>query len=97
MKSFIFLLTLIALISSANIPKSKFPPFTNLNENNEDEYGCVVPEGARECCWIHPRTCCNPHQQDNCSNLRTKCYKFKFTTKDGNNIYVYPISKIIGN
>ena len=94
MRSFIFLLTLIALVSSVKIPTPTIP---NLDPDNEDEFGCVIPEGADKCCWVHPQTCCNPRKQRGCPIYRTTCCKMKNGIENGKNTYIYPKGKIIFN
>ena len=96
MKSFIFLLALIALISSLEIPDHPKFNFPNLNPRNEDEYGCVIPSDSFLCYWINPTTCCDPKKQHGCSKLRTNCCKMKGDIIDGKQTYDYPKAKIIG-
>ena len=96
MRSFIFLLTLIALISSI-VENPKPNLFPNLRTDNEDIYGCVVPEREFQCCWVHINNCCAPNQNhnDHCSHDfgRAVCCKHKLSSRNGKNTYNYPRAK----
>ena len=96
MRSFKFWLTLIALVSSiAEIPTR--PAFPNIDERNEDTYGCVIPKEAFKCCWVHPHSCCAPNNREDCVYDVGKhtCCKIKSSPKDGKNTYLYTPGKKI--
>jgi len=73
MKTFIFLLALIAIVSSIDIEELvKIPP----NEISDIDYGCEIPQGAESCIFIKEDECCIPFE-GKCRKIMTFCKKTK--------------------
>ena len=79
MRSFIFLITFIALVSS----------IFNLELGIEDNYGCRLPFGASKCCWVNKDNCCKPFDKRNCKYMQYTCCKVVDGIKDGRRVFKY--------
>ena len=74
MKSFIVLLTLIAIIFS-----QKFEPIEPIEEIDLDEgRGCIIKEKEGKCCWRNNNGCCKPPKIGQvCTQAFRTCCKTK--------------------
>ena len=77
MKSFIFLVALLALVSA------KF------NLKGEFAHGCEIPDGESKCCWVNSNGCCNPAPGQMCTMAITTCCKHKVVQEDGTVTYTF--------
>ena len=80
MKSLI-LIALLYLVFTQNIS----------NINDEDTYGCIIPEGEFKCCWRNNNGCCQPPSPEQiCTMVFTDCCKTKvYEGKNGTYNYEY--------
>ncbi len=68
MKSLIFLIALISLITSQNLRKSV-----------DEFHGCKIPEGQDKCCWTNRNGCCAPVSPETlCTDALKLCCKTKY-------------------
>ena len=80
MKSFIFLLALLSLVSAKhNLKVGK----------GEISHGCTIPDGASQCCWVNSNGCCKPSPGQMCTMAITNCCKHKVVQPDGTVTYTY--------
>ena len=79
MKSFIFLLALLAFVSAG----------FNLRKWAALGHGCTIPEGGSQCCWTNSNGCCNPTPGQICTMAITTCCKHKVVNSDGTVTYNY--------
>ena len=64
---------------------------------NEDTYGCKLPDGRDQCCWVNSNGCCKPPQagQGCTMAITTCCKKKKCNEKTG--VCVYEYSHVYGS
>ena len=85
MKLFIFLLALIAIVSSIDKKDIKYiPP----NEISDIDYGCEIPQGSESCTFIKQDACCAPFR-GKCKKYITLCMKRKIGYSLGKAQYHY--------
>ena len=85
MKLFIFLLALIAIVSSIDKKDIKYiPP----NEISDIDYGCEIPQGSESCTFIKQDACCAPFR-GKCKKYITLCMKTRYGNKLGKPLYHY--------
>ena len=79
MKSFIFLLSILALAFSQII----------VDLNSDATRGCTIPEKEGKCCWMNNNGCCKPPAPNQmCTQAFRKCCKTK-TYNEATGTYTY--------
>ena len=69
MKSFIFLLSLLAFAISSTLPKGLL--------TNDETHGCIVDKQEGRCCWMNNNGCCKPGINQICTQAFRLCCKTK--------------------
>ena len=69
MKSFIFLLSILALVFSQKLVSS----------DTDETHGCIIKEKEGKCCWTNNNGCCGPYVKGQiCTQAFRTCCKTKF-------------------
>ena len=81
MRSFIFLLILIALVTSVY----------SIMEYTDIDYGCVIPKDAFRCSWVKlDDDCCFPSKEKkDCMQGPATCWKLRAPKIGGKDYYHY--------
>ena len=82
MKSFIFLLSILALVFSNKI---------NIILGQDETRGCIIEEKEGRCCWMNNNGCCKPPTLGQmCTQAFRKCCKTKvYNEATGEYSYLY--------
>ena len=87
MKTLLLLFSLFSLVFNQE----------NSTNNQDETYGCIIPERKSKCCWRNSNGCCSPPLPERmCSMAFTDCCKTKvYDEENGTYKYEFSLSSII--